>query len=212
MKCGVGIYSRLPHDISIVLDHYFSFSCCVYCKMRLYQYLIMINSRHSSFPYPSFSFLLYFTPLHSTSFTYPTFLYSSLLLYPLHPILFFFVTLLNQLCQSQKKADLECYYEPLSRCSIKDALLGSDNEEMLSLEDITHVGDVLRGDEAKMKEKYKSKKYNIFYDFYKIVIRKLIFFHFIFRFSYFCFVPLCLFYFLFNVCLLLLVIEFLLLF
>ena len=71
------------------------------------------------------------------------------------------VTSSIQLCTSQKKSDLDCYYEPLSKCTIQDALAGADGKQV-SIDDITHVGDIPRGEEDKYMQKYISKKYNLF--------------------------------------------------
>ena len=65
------------------------------------------------------------------------------------------------MCTSQNKTDLECYYEPLSKCTIHDALADVDGEQ-LEIDDITNVGDIKRGEEDKYKQKYKSKKYDLF--------------------------------------------------
>ena len=103
-----------------------------------------------------YSTLLYSTLLYSTLF-YSTLLYSTLLtalLITSYPSFF-------QLCTSQNKSDLECYYEPLSKCTIQDALSDVDGGK-LELLDITHVGDIPRGEEDKYKKKFKSKMHDLF--------------------------------------------------
>ena len=74
-----------------------------------------------------------------------------------------------QLCKSQKKSDFDCYFEPMSKCTIFDALAGADGKQ-LSIDDITHVGDITRGEEDKYMQKYTGKKYDLFCCHHEIMI------------------------------------------
>jgi hypothetical protein len=65
-------------------------------------------------------------------------------------------TSFNQLCRSQKKADLECYYEPLSKCTIHDAKR-SNAGDVIDMKKIVHVGDILIGDEERIRKKYEGE-------------------------------------------------------
>ena len=75
--------------------------------------------------------------------------------------LLFSVTLPLQFCKNQNKTDLECYYEPLSRCTIQDALAGDDGKQV-HIDSIPHVGDIVRGEEYKIMLNYLRKKHNLF--------------------------------------------------
>ena len=105
---------------------------------------------------PIFSTLVFFTLYYSSIFYYCFFLFtvSSSISSPL----ILFTTFLNQFCLGQKKSDLECYYEPLSKCTIRDAL-SSRYGFKSKIDSIKHVGDILPGDEDRTIEKYKGKKY-----------------------------------------------------
>ena len=69
-------------------------------------------------------------------------------------------TSFNQLCRSQKKADLECYYEPLSKCTIHDAMR-SNAGDVVEMKKIVHVGDILIGDEERIRKKYEGELHDL---------------------------------------------------
>ena len=94
----------------------------------------------------------------------------TVLLYSTHcSTLLFSVTSPLQFCRSQNKTDLECYYEPLSKCTIHDALAGADGKQM-EIDSITHVGDIIRGEEDTYMQNYISKKHNLFCCHHEIMI------------------------------------------
>ena len=67
----------------------------------------------------------------------------------------------DQLCKSQNKVNLECYYEPISKCTIQDALKNASGDAV-ELKDVYHVGDIVAGEEEKMKKDYESKERRFF--------------------------------------------------
>ena len=113
--------------------------------------------------YSQFSLLLLYSTLLSSTLLYSTLLYSNLLyspllyslLYSLHP-----VPSLIQLCTSQNKTDLECYYEPLGKCTFQDALASEDGKQV-HIDSIPHVGNIPHGEEDNFSQKYISKRHNL---------------------------------------------------
>ena len=66
----------------------------------------------------------------------------------------------DQLCKSQNKVDLECYYEPISKCTIQDALKNASGDAV-ELKDVYHVGYIAPGDEENIRKSF-SGKYGIY--------------------------------------------------
>ena len=92
-----------------------------------------------------------FFPLHSSPLLYLTI---RLFLFSITPFTFIFF---DQHCKSQNKVDLECYYEPISKCTIHDALK-NDQGGQQEFKHIWALGHIFPEDMEKIKKEHESKK------------------------------------------------------
>jgi hypothetical protein len=107
-----------------------------------------------------FNFLL--TPFSISPIFSLSFLPSHLLLYVTIRLFLFSITpfsfiFFDQHCKSQNKVDLECYYEPISKCTIHDALKNEHGDQR-PLKDIYFVGFIEAEDMEKLRKDHESKK------------------------------------------------------
>lgn len=130
--------------------------------------IVHVSPLHlSSLIYPCIALLFSFFPLFTHTILhlphfFPSFFPSSPLLYVtirlfLLSITTFSFILFDQHCKSQNKVDLECYYEPISKCTIHDALK-NDSGDLLEFKNIYNLGHIYPEDMEKIKKDLESKK------------------------------------------------------
>jgi hypothetical protein len=125
---------------------------CYLCTFRLLSILALLYSSHFFIFLPTPFSSLPFCPSFSPSLPL-LYLTIRLFLLSITPFTFIFF---DQHCKSQNKVDLECYYEPISKCTIHDALK-NDQGNQQELKDIQFVGYIVPEDMEKLKKDHESK-------------------------------------------------------